>query len=342
VAFLTGLWMTLSAVAAAAGEPVALWIDSFPVTPAHTPSAVVHVKNLTESPYQGTVGLKPPEGWSLKTQQQDVSLGPGETAQLRFMVQKGTALEENSYPLEVSATGAGTTVTRRQKVVTASAPYFKPEIDGDASDWKDAIPVVWITGGKKTTIGTYWNRRQFALLVAVEEEQLVPKSAGPESFDAVQIAISPQGAQTGNVSAAETARYEFLLVPTSSSEGSCYLLATPGMKLAQTQEPRELESLACEDAEVAVRREGGVTWYECSIPLKRIRDEIQPGEGREFCLGVLVHDPDGTGIRDWGEAAGLWPWRRNRLAWSQWAGAKWGDKPPFDNKTGWGMCSSKY
>ena len=73
-----------------------------------------------------------------------------------------------------------------------------------------------------------------------------------------------------------------------------------------------------------------------------MREKIRPSEGREFFLSVLVHDPDGTGVRDWGEAAGLWPSQRNRMAWSLWPGADWGEKPPYDNKLHWGLCTSKY
>ena len=68
---------------------------------------------------------------------------------------------------------------------------------------------------------------------------------------------------------------------------------------------------------------------------------IRAAPGREFCLSVLVHDGDGTGLRDWGRAAGLWPQQRNRLAWCLWQGAKWPKDPPFDNKIEWGFCSSR-
>jgi hypothetical protein len=69
--------------------------------------------------------------------------------------------------------------------------------------------------------------------------------------------------------------------------------------------------------------------------------EIKATEGREFRFSVLVHDPDGTGVRDWGEAAGLWPWQRSRLAWASWQGVQWGKEPPFDSAIEWGFCSSK-
>ena len=56
--------------------------------------------------------------------------------------------------------------------------------------------------------------------------------------------------------------------------------------------------------------------------------------------GLLVHDPDGTGLRDWGASAGLGPVERNRLAWCRWKGAVWPEAPPFDGKIEWGLCSS--
>jgi hypothetical protein len=328
---------------ATADEPVALRLESLVVAPAHSPSAVVVVANHGQDPFQGIVRINPPEGWQLSPAEQGISLAPGETKRVAFMVQRGTIRESNRYPLEASVTGAGVTVTRRQQVVAASAPYFKPTVDGDPEEWKDAIPVTWTTSGKKTVISTYWNRRRFSLLVAVEEDHLTAyhENPGPAPFDAVQVAISPQGAKTGTRGEDEAARYEFLFASTGTG-GTCFLLAEPGMKLAEGQKARALAPLEYEDAETAVSRRGGITYYECSIPFRLMRDKIRPSEGREFHLSVLVHDPDGTGIRDWGQEAGLGPCQRNRLAWSLWPGAKWGDQPPFDNKTKWGLCSSKY
>ncbi len=327
-----------------AAEPVALRFESFCVTPAHLPSAVVVVANHGQGPYQGVLQVKAPEGWLLSPDRQEVALGPGETRRVAFAVKRGLTREENSYLLEASITGGGTTVTRAQQVAAASAPYFKPEIDGKIDDWGDAIPVTWISGGKKTVVSTYWNRRQFSLLVAVEEDRLLPRGAAPATgCDAVQVAISPEGAATGRSADDEATRFEFLFVATGEGTGGkCFLLAEPGMKLGEGQKLRPLGPLAYDDAQVAVSRSGGMSYYECAIPFKLLGNRIRPSEGREFRLSVLVHDPDGTGIRDWGEAAGLDSSQRNRLAWSLWPGAQWGDQPPLDNKTTWGLCSSKY
>ena len=337
----------LIACPAVADDPVALRAESFTVPPSTRPLVFVAVKNLLETPYRGSVSMKPPEGWRIAPPEREVSLAQGQTKRVAFTIERGRNVEANSYPVEVSATatGAGVTVVRRQNVVCASAPYFKPTIDGKPDDWKDAIPVTFSTGGKKTAISTYWNRRQFSLLVAVEEDRLIGHGGKPatEPFDAVQVAISPEDTETGTTEDAEATRFEFLLTAAGGEgQGKCFQLATPGMKLAEAARLRSLGDLEYEKAQVVVSRSGGTTYYECGLSFTPMRDAIRPTEGREFHLSVLVHDPDGTGIRDWGQAAGLWPWQRNRWAWSRWEGAKWGEKPPFDNKLPWGLCTSKY
>ena len=193
-----------------------------------------------------------------------------------------------------------------------SAPYASPVIDGDLDDWKDAIPVSFLSGDRKTTISTFWKRKGFSILVAVEEEALTVPGQH-EHFDAVQLALAPGGkASTGR--AAETAqRFEYLLVPGSDGTGTCYRLTTTDTPMSLVDEPRPLAGLVYLQGGTVVRRAQGTTYYECSLPWDEMRDAIQPAEGREFCLSILVHDPDGTGLRDWGEAAGLWESQRHTL-----------------------------
>jgi len=331
-----------AALSALAGEPaVALRAESFTVPPATGPVFYVDVENRSGSPCQGTLAVRPPEGWQLHRAEQALSLGPNETKRVAFAIQKATNRDDNAYPVQVVATLGGSRVVREQTVVCASAPYFKPRIDGRAGDWDDAIPVTFAVKGRKTVVRTFWNRDEMAFLVEVDEARLVGYRKAAE-FDAVQIAVAPREARTGTKPAEEAARYEFLLVASGSfwSRDKCFLLAKPGVTLAATQERRGLAPLQLKDAKLSVRRRRGVTAYECAIPLSAM-PEIKATEGREFCLSFLVHDPDGTGVRDWGEAAGLWPWQRNRLAWSDWPGARW-QAAPFDGKVEWGFCSSKH
>jgi hypothetical protein len=341
-AALCGLVSLVSQVSA--DDPVALRIESLLVAPSHTPSAVVLVRNLQDAPYRGTIQISGPDGWRFDPSEKPIEIDAGEVAEVRFLVKQARGNEENGYPLTARAVGSGGTVTKTQNVLVTSAPYFKPEIDGQVDDWKDSIPVSWETQGKTTVIRTFWNRRRFAMLIEVEEDDLRrANDPEPERCDALQIAIAPGDARTPNSADQPAVRFEFLITAVQgATTAKCFLLAEPGMPLAKGQTPRGLTSLHYDDAEVAVRREGATTYYELSLPFRPMRDLIRPSEGREFCLSLLVHDPDGTGIRDWGVAAGLWPEERSRLAWSKWAGAVWDDDPPFDNKTPWGLCSSKY
>lgn len=328
-----------------AEQPVALRVESLTVTPASQPLIWVDVQNLQDIAYRGTLTLKVPDGWRISPAEQRLTLGPGQFRRVSFDVLRGVNLPTNRYAVEVAATGAGIAVVHRQQIVAATAPYFKPTIDGDPAEWKDAVPVTFTVRGKKTVINTYWNKRRLSLLVAVEEDRLVAyrNDPGPGNADALQVAVAPQGSRTGTSPEQAAERFEFLFAWTGrGTQGKCFQLARPGMKLAEAARARRLEGLELETADVAVSRHGHTTYYECSLPMRPMREKIPPAEGREFCMSVLVHDPDGTGIREWGQAAGLWPWQRNRLAWSRWPKAKWGEKPPFDNKTRWGLCSSKY
>ena len=320
---------------AAAETPVTLRIAGLPVTPAHMPAAKIWVKNQTDQDYQGTLQLELPDGWRTTPVEQAVMLAPDEAKAFAFTIRDGKNQTDNRYTLTAVVSGQGGVVRHQQEIACCSAPYFKPEIDAQSEDWKDAIPVTFATQSKNTTISTFWNRRQFSMLVAVEEDALTPA-------DAVQIAISPQKTQTPADSDGTVSRYEFLLTADGAGQGGlAFQLAEPGATAAATQPQRPLNDLEMEDPKLAVWHKDGTTYYEWGISFRSLPD-IRPSEGREFFLSVLVHDPDGTGLRDLGQAVGLWPSQRNRLAWSHWPGAQWPQDAPMDNKIEWGMCSSKY
>ena len=324
------------------GARVAVRAENLTVTPSTGPVTHVLVHNPGSRTFRGRLVADFPRGWKMNRSQQDLAIPPGQTRRVAFAIERGTDAASNSYAVRLRVLGGASTITRTQRIVCASAPYFKPTIDGRIEDWKDALPAAFLTRGKKTVISTYWSRRSFSVLVAVEEDALIamPDGDGAGGFDAVQIAVAPREAKTPESPAGTAQRYEFLLAATKAG-GRCFALLRYGQSVAVAKRPRRLGGLELAAADVAVARSGGVTYYECSIPLKAM-PKIRPEPGREFCFSVLVHDPDGTGLRDWGRAAGLWPWQRSRLAWCSWLGAKWPDRPPFDNKIEWGFCSSKY
>ena len=122
-------------------------------------------------------------------------------------------------------------------------------------------------------------------------------------------------------------------------EAARFRLIAPGEKLSTARGVRALEGLACEKVQAVVSRADGVTRYEIAVPFALLPN-LRPTTGREFCFSLLVHDPDGVGLRDLGEVMRLPPERRLPLAWCRWRGAKWPKTTPFDGKIEWGFCSS--
>lgn len=324
-------------------EPLALRFENLPLLPAQQPALVVVAWNRGNQTYRGTLRVETPESWRLDTKEQALELAAGESQRVRFQVREADHRADNSYPCRVTASN-GREVTHHQWVMVATAPYFKPTIDGNDDDWDKSVPVAWPLDDKRIEHAVYWNRRQLSMLVKVREAHLVPfdPGSGDRSFDAVQLAIAPRGAETGRSPEDEVHRFEFLIAAGASNEGRCFLLAQPGMKLEETQQHRPWPSLEFESAEVAVRRSGDWTVYECALPFSLMRDQIRPSEGREFQMSLLVHDADQSQLYDWGSSAGLWQAQRNRFAWSKWKGSSFGADAPFDSKTVWGLCSSKY
>ncbi|MBL7134213.1 MAG: hypothetical protein ISS78_08955, partial [Phycisphaerae bacterium] len=253
------------------GPAVALRWENLTVTPATGPVTHVLVRNLRSSTYRGTIRVVCPASWKLNRTSASVTIRPHQTVRLPFAIERGTNAESNSYPVWIEAVNGGGPVRRTQTIVCASAPYFKPQIDGKLDDWGDAIPATFVTGGKKTVIHTYWSRQNLSLLVAVEEAALHPPGAQPAAAgaDAVQIAISPRNAKTPSSPGAKARRYEFLLAAAGKQPGGkCFALIVPGQKLSLGQKARPLAGLELAGSQVAVVRKGGVTYYECSIPLK--------------------------------------------------------------------------
>jgi hypothetical protein len=326
---------------ATAPSPVDVRVENLTVLPSTGPLANVTLRNRGEKAVQGRLQVGFPAGWKLNKTTQEFTLQSAQTQRIAFAIEKATDDPSNAYPIEALVQAGGTTVRADRTITATTAPYSKPAIDGKRDEWKDAVPVTFVTDGKKTTVSTYWSQRSFSLLVAVEEDQLVkmPAAGDDALFDAVQMAFAPRDARTPIQEGAQDQRHEFLIAARGET-GACFTLYGPDQKLSVARQVQALAGLETPGAQVAVTREGHWTYYECAIPFKAL-SLIQPEPGREFCFSVLVHDPDGAGLRDRGAAAGLWPDQRNRLAWSLWQGSKWPEQPPFDNKIEWGLCSSK-
>jgi hypothetical protein len=310
--------------------PVALRAHNIVVPPDTGPVSGLTVVNLLDTAYSGKVTVKLPSGWKADKTTFDVSLKPRETKHIPFALEKAIARKTHVYPYIITAVGGGQTVAVEQQVICATSPYVKPKIDGDISEWlEDAVPVTFVCKGKKTVVRTFWNKRNYCLSVEVQEDKFDPGA------DAIQFALASGKASTGKLPNDKTARHEFVVVG-----GKCYQIAKPGTPLGDTQKPANLPAEPVAKAEVAVKREKDITRYEISVPIRPMRSELKPTTGREYRFGVLVHDPDGTGVREMGLVAAPLPGACNKYAWSKWVGAKFPDKPLLDSKLEWGFCTS--
>lgn len=334
------LVLASTATAESAGaSPVAVRAEMLTVTPATGPVTHLLVKNISGRKLDGQLAVQFPKDWKVTPSAQAIHLEADQTASLPFAIEKGFNSPDNSYPLlmEISS-GQGASWTFRQTIMVATAPYLDIQVDGQIDDWKDSIPVTFTTGGMKTIVRTAYTRRKFFLLVGVEQKShrvLAAQAPGP--FDAIQIAMAPRDVVTPASPGQPSGRFEFLLADGAEGEAKCFGLTRSGETLPT--DPVALEGREMSAAKVVVVRREGVTWYEASIPMKSLAG-IEPEPGREFCFSLLVHDAEGAGLRDWGQAAGLWPSQRNRNAWVRWAGSRWPDEPPFDSAIEWGFCSS--
>jgi hypothetical protein len=330
------LWSSLGI----SSEPLEIRVEPLTVPPATQPLVSVVVRNRMDRPCQGRLAISGPSDWRIAPDTRTMELAAAAEKRFAFNIERARNVEANRYPFTIVADIGTQQIRWEQTVFVASAPYARVTVDGRPDEWKDAIPVSFEQGGKSTTISTFWSRRRFYALVAVQEQQQVPYAGadGP-ACDAVQLAISPL--EPSDAAAGTAGRFEFLL---ASAEGAarCFQLAAWDTPREFADRSRALEPLIYDEAEVAIHRDGDVTYYECSLPFNLLREAIEPAEGREFFLSVLVHDPDGTGLRDLGQAAGLWAQTDDAPAWSRWRGMARRDAPPSSNPVRWGLCTSKY
>jgi len=330
-----------SACLADVAGPIALRAEHFTVTPSTGPVTHVRVCNRGEVDWKGTVSLSVPDGWQLSEDRREVSVKPGETARVPFASDRAQDRKDNRYPVAVVAEGMGLRAERKQVLVCASAPYGKVKIDGKTDDWGGAIPVSFDCKGKATTVRTLWNRREFCVLAEVEEDELIGYKKSKKHCDAVSLSLAPAGTPARRSEGDPYGRYQFMLVAAWFRD-KCFQLASPDERPCRRPfiRLRALASLETKAVAVKVKRRKAITAYECAIPFA-LMPKLKPMEGREFCFSFRVHDPDGTGVRDWGEVAGLWPWQRNPLAWGTAGAAYRGGDVPYDNRIEWGFCSSR-
>ncbi|MBF0198104.1 MAG: hypothetical protein HQL32_10345 [Planctomycetes bacterium] len=311
--------------------------DNLVVTPSTQPVTQVLVANNSAKDFNGSLSVKFPEGWKVDQVSKELSIKAGESQKIPFAIMSATDIEANSYALSLHLKGGEVEIRKDTSIVCSTAPYAKPKIDGQLDDWKDALPIRFKTGEYGNVVYTYWNRRAFCLALEVNEKKhLNHNTASP---DAIQFALSPEGAQTGKKGNEKSQRYEFLVIPQNQGEAKVLQLLDFNNELSLCQEAMDVGGEHLAKSYAKCQHKNGKTIYEISIPLK-IMPELRATTGRAFCFSFLIHDPDGTGIRNFGEQMRLPENQKSDFAWRKWQGAKWRQQTEFDNKLEWGFSSS--
>ena len=137
-----------AAGSAAPAADVAVRAENFTVPPATGPVTHILARNMGDGECMVTVEPKFPGGWQWTPANREVTLTPGETKRLPFTIERASDVKSNRYAIEIVVTQGSEEAVHRQSVVCASAPYFKPKIDGKFKDWSDAIPATFTTAGK--------------------------------------------------------------------------------------------------------------------------------------------------------------------------------------------------
>jgi hypothetical protein len=304
-----------------ADEELRLRMENFTVMPSTGPVVNVLIENCSEGAVAAVVRVRWPAGWKGAPDEQPVTVAPMTVTRVAFTIEKAVDVAANRYPVVVEARVGDVTVTRAQQVVCATTPYLKPQLDGQLDDWKDAVPITFVTAGKKTTVMTCWSRRNLCLAVRAEQAK-----AG-----AVQFALAPESTE-------KPGRHEFVVVaPGNDAPAQCYQLLRLSDDPKVAGRSRPLKGLACEEVQASVTRDGAAMCYEIVVPVKLVQ-ELRPTPGRPFRFSLLLHEPGG--LRDLGTVMNLHDDQRSPGAWCRWEGAVFGPTPPFASKVEFGFSSS--
>jgi len=308
------------------------------VTPSTGPVTIIKIENKNNKPVSGKLKVTFPKNWQVNNNHQNFNIPARETKSLSFSITEAIDLAANKYPLKLELTIGEEKKIYNQTIVCATAPYYKPKIDGKLKEWKDSVPINFTCKNKNTKVQLYWNKKQFCLAIVVEEQKLIgtTNSTPKKQVDAIQFALSPANSKTAKINTPSN-RYEFLAIAGQGwKKDKCYTLLKYGEKVQLT---KKLENAETKDAKIKVTRKKQQTIYEIAIPMKQLK-KLKASAGREFNFSLLVHDPDGTGIRDLGSIMNLDPNKKTTNNWTSWKNSKLNNKKTFNNKIEFGFSSS--
>lgn len=296
----------------------------------------VRLQNIGIGPQRGTVELDVPRSWKLAQNKYDVSLAEGESKTYEFRLiettARGIAPRRDGDPFRVIVRAAERSDWRFDPPVATArnvAPGARPVIDGNLSDWSDAI---WMNVGPnvakvKGRLAFKWDAQTLYLAAEVRESALAPRRVEESVYDfwrghdAIQLAFG-----TGEAPETAPSRAPFrdsdiglLISPFGQSSAGQYdgrVLKLWGNDLGFNRAADRVRwggQVAGSNCVVSRDERGELTTYEASIPLAMLpgidpqklaqRDDI-------VRFGWLIHNDEGE-VLDWGREVGNFSWWEN-------------------------------
>ncbi|MCS7187514.1 MAG: hypothetical protein RMK89_11260 [Armatimonadota bacterium] len=171
---------------------------SFPAPLSLKPPLRVKVENLLPRSVSVRVILQPTGELKLRRNQFELKLRAGEIRFVELPLVDAKPNSVNRYPVRFVAVAEGVAHEGVQTVQVACATYGTPKIDGDLSDWQDAIPVTMVASGSRDylravlnpglvtealagkfkgavvyRLWTRWDERNFYLAAEIPDENFV-------------------------------------------------------------------------------------------------------------------------------------------------------------------------
>ncbi|HEY3283418.1 MAG TPA: hypothetical protein VGN26_14210 [Armatimonadota bacterium] len=296
-----------------------------------TPAIQVLVTNESNRPFSGDMSVKAPAGWKLMTPRQRFGpILPGASMSVPFLTTTAITSTDNQYPVSFSILpldrGWFSTPWKYEKsqiLSVAAATKGTPTIDGDLSDWKEALPQrmnrkeflspftpealqkAWTPGNLSATFYTRWDADNFYFAAEVQDNNHSQASfadnpyALPFDGDTIQLAFGSD-LEEGRLKPADAPNARRgLLFDTDYELAMSLTPKGPELLLLKTPQTHHQSYLPTNpeiglglvpDAKLAVKRDDlkETTVYECAIPWSLLKGV----DRKKLRLDVLINDRD--------------------------------------------------
>lgn len=347
-------------------SPVEIVAKPFLASVSLTPPIRVQVTNMLNRPIDGNVESSAPKGWKLADSKVPFGpLNPGESVTVELPVRQTAVSPTNTYPVTVTAesrqrgvssffvriTGPEWRVRREQTLFLAGAVPGSPVIDGDLSDWSDALPVQaetpefissfvpeswrasWTPGNLSAQVFTQYDDENFYVAARVIDnyQNNAGMAQNPYNFsyygDSLQLSFWPAQvtettklksptAPNANRGVIYDTDYEYSLAHTPKGP-EALRLHTPRSGYVTPYPTNPSTGLGVADAvRLSVKRDdvNEVTIYEAAIPWAELSDLPRD---RSFHFAFKLNDRDRDEVVGWmNSAAGAGEVRGNLLTFS--------------------------